>query len=489
MPGWKRWGLVAAGVTLVVMVGYAKYPSRNTYEEAWDAESELQGAVAELTVADTYTPHLDNNVDTDTTDYSDYKSPPFRPIGSNIAEPADEESEEEQLVHILPIDTPRPTEPITEEVASNPHDPTSEAAQEATEEAAEEEAKEEAAEEAEGGDFKEVTTAAPVMTFETDPDAASTSACADPYDAKRPLVQYAITIDAGSTGSRVHVYKFQNCGPSPALEYETFKQLHPGLSAYPSDPAGAAASLNPLLEEAKRVIPQDLWSCTPVEVKATAGLRLLGESESGSILAEVRRRLENDWPFVVPNEKAVEIMDGKDEGERAVLVCAFTLTRTGVYAWITANYLLNKIGEGAGPTDTLAVMDLGGASTQIVFEPKFPASSDQDLIEGEHKYKLSFGGKDFTLYQHSYLGYGMMRARRSVHNLVAFTWSFGHTDINWDTLSENEQVPNPCLSRGTTHSVELDPPGRTPVKVTMHGATGGFEACNRVVELVMAKDE
>ena len=133
-------------------------------------------------------------------------------------------------------------------------------------------------------------------------------------------------------------------------------------------------------------------------------------------------------------------------------------------------------------------MDLGGASTQIVFEPTFPAKSKETLAEGDHKYLLNFGGRKFTLYQHSYLGYGLMRARRSVHNLVAFTWSFGQGDIAWDELSEGVQVPNPCLSRGTTRRVELDPPGRSTVNVTMHGAMGGFEACNRVVELVMAKD-
>ena len=168
----------------------------------------------------------------------------------------------------------------------------------------------------------------------------------------------------------------------------------------------------------------------------------------------------------------------------ADLLCA------GVYAWITANYLLDNIGVGSQSTDTIAVMDLGGASTQIVFEPSFPSDASQDLVEGEHKYSLKFGGKDFTLYQHSYLGYGLMRARRSIHNLVAFTWSFGQSDkLDWDSLSEEHQVPNPCLSKGTTRTVELDPPGRKAVNVTMHGANGGFEACNRVVELVMAKDE
>lgn len=407
---------------------------------------------AKSTVADdidTYTPSTDDAG----MDETDYTSPPFRPEGAAVGE--DEE------MHILPVghhssnnddEFPGPV--------GNPHDPASDEAKGAVEA---------------DGDFTEISEPETSnASFETDPDAASTTVCDRPHDDNKPLVQYALTIDAGSTGSRIHVYKFQNCGPSPQLEYETFMAVQPGLSAYARDPTAAAASLDPLLKEAYRVVPESLRKCTPVEVKATAGLRLLGSSESEAILDEVRNRLESNWDFVVPNEKAVEIMDGKDEG---------------VYAWITANYLANKIGEGAQSEDTLAVMDLGGASTQIVFEPRFPADSDQALAEGEHKYQLTFGGKDFTLYQHSYLGYGLMRARRSVHNLIGFTWSFGQgSNIDWEELSEEKQVPNPCLSRGTSRLVELDPPGRKSVNVTMHGVTGGFEACNRVVQLVMAKD-
>jgi guanosine-diphosphatase len=415
-------------------------------------------------MTDTYTPDFDDET-VGHVDDIDYSSPPFRPVDSDIARP---DADEDDEMHILPIEPIRPISDNQDEdfPPSSPHDPSAGGAQDVA-----------GADE----DFTEITdesstqgqTGSSVVSFETDPDPASTDVCAD-SDPDKPLVQYALTIDAGSTGSRIHVYKFNTCGPSPMLEYETFKAVQPGLSAYARDPTAAAASLDPLLEEAYRVVPQELRKCTPVEVKATAGLRLLGAQESVAILDEVRNRLETNWDFVVAGEKSVEIMDGKDEG---------------VYAWITANYLLGKIGDGAQSTDTLAVMDLGGASTQIVFEPTFAADSQQALIEGEHKYALSFGGRNFTLYQHSYLGYGLMRARRSVHNLVAFTWSFGRGEIEWDTLSENIQVPNPCLSRGTTRRVELDPPGRKAVNVTMHGAMGGFEACNRVIELVMAKDD
>jgi len=473
LTAWKRWVVIGGAACVLLLVGYS-YSGSKTDGVAWNSESgllqsDLRGDL--LLIIDTYTPVLD---ETSPEDMVDYTSPPFRPIDSGIAEPNEHhdfpqvDEEDGGELHILPHDPSTPTHTQLEEdedfpgPISDPHDPISDEAKGAVE--------------AEP-DFTEITdeeTKSGVHSFETDPDAASTTVCEDPYDETKAIVQYALTIDAGSTGSRIHVYKFHNCGPSPQLEYETFMSIQPGLSAYAKDPTAAAASLDPLMEEAMRVVPASLRKCTPVEVKATAGLRLLGTQESEAILDEVRNRLETNWEFVAPGENSVEIMDGKDEG---------------VYAWITANYLLNKIGEGASSGDTLAVMDLGGASTQIVFEPSFPADSDQVLAEGEHKYSLNFGGKQFTLYQHSYLGYGLMRARRSVHNLVAFTWSFGQgATIDWDELSEDVVVANPCLSRGTTRRVELDPPGRKSVNVTMHGGIGGFEACNRVVELVMAKD-
>ena len=60
-------------------------------------------------------------------------------------------------------------------------------------------------------------------------------------------------IDAGSTGSRIHVYKFNNCGPSPELESEVFemtpkKEGGSGLSSYGDDAEGAAKSLDVLMD-------------------------------------------------------------------------------------------------------------------------------------------------------------------------------------------------------------------------------------------------
>ncbi len=67
---------------------------------------------------------------------------------------------------------------------------------------------------------------------------------------------YNIIIDAGSTGSRVHTFKFEGSGKDLSLVSDTFHQLKPGLSAYPDDPVKAAESLKPLLEEALKTVPK-----------------------------------------------------------------------------------------------------------------------------------------------------------------------------------------------------------------------------------------
>ncbi|KAG8833354.1 Guanosine-diphosphatase [Serendipita sp. 399] len=234
----------------------------------------------------------------------------------------------------------------------------------------------------------------PILSFATDPNPASTEQCTaayiQPNHTPKPLVQWALMIDAGSTGSRIHVYKFNNCNSSPSFEYEVFKQTRPGLSSYARDAQKAAESLDPLMQEAERVVPRSLWKCTPVAVKATAGLRLLGTVESDAILGAVKHRLRTKYAFSVVERDGVVIMDGKDEG---------------VYAWITANYLLNTLPSGSARTNSpssestvpYAVLDLGGASTQIVFKPSFDKDGDgiddgPGLEEGEHKYDLHFAG-------------------------------------------------------------------------------------------------
>lgn len=161
---------------------------------------------------------------------------------------------------------------------------------------------------------------------------------------------YAVVFDAGSTGSRVHVLKFEKTSSGLKLLKDTFQSLKPGLgdSGWKDEPERAAASLQPLLEEAIQAVPEEQQARTPVELRATAGLRLLGETQSKRILEAVTKVLENSPFMLVPN--GVSVMDGIDEG---------------AFAWLTLNYLLGKTGKPA--TELVGAIDLGGGSVQQAF--------------------------------------------------------------------------------------------------------------------------
>ncbi|KAK4632033.1 putative guanosine-diphosphatase [Fulvia fulva] len=318
----------------------------------------------------------------------------------------------------------------------------------------------------------------------SDPSVA-TSKCTRSYSKDKPLIQYALMVDAGSTGSRIHVYKFNNCGPTPELEDEIFKMTEKreggsGLSSYKGDAEGAAKSLDVLMDVAVKNVPDKLKGCTPVAVKATAGLRKLGPEMSDAILKAVRNRLETVYPFPVVSEEngGVQVMDGKDEG---------------VYAWITTNYLLGKIG-GPDKTPTAAVFDLGGGSTQIVFQPTFKEASDggmpEQLAPGDHKYDLKFGGREFTLYQHSYLGYGLMEARNNLHSVIIEGL---HENNPQSKTWLSKPISNPCFGIGMSKEVEVNlregHPLGSSITVNMTGpAVGSPAQCRALAEKTLKKE-
>ncbi|KAK0564694.1 Guanosine-diphosphatase [Tilletia horrida] len=348
------------------------------------------------------------------------------------------------------------------------------------------------------------------------PDPLKTTRCAnnqgvtDAHGRQRPLVQYAIMIDAGSTGSRIHVYKFNHCSASPELESEIFDLVKGGLSApaYSASPELAAASLRPLLDLALQEVPKSLWSCTPISVKATAGLRLLGLQKAEQILQAVRMLLEKSYPFTIADtsdgRSGVEIMDGRDEG---------------VFAFITVNYLLNRLGNSPSSTlsedatagthkvQTAAVLDLGGGSTQIVFEPRFEGISRAIAKEaaivgmhpGEHVYKLENATDlvrdepqlepippwekmdQFNTHVPSpcYGPHGKREVVR-VERVGAFGSAASQSELDQRSSSFTFRSKSAKRPNETTSSQARN--------ITFVGGGGGFTACRRFVEIMMDKD-
>ena len=128
----------------------------------------------------------------------------------------------------------------------------------------------------------------------------------------------------------MHIFRFEQ--DTGKLVDDTFEQLKPGLSSYADEPDKAGASLQPLLEKAMETIPEGQRAETPVEVRATAGLRLLKpQTKSDDLLESVRETLKT-YPFAFDTERDVSIMGGEDEG---------------AFQWLALNYLLNRLEGGS----------------------------------------------------------------------------------------------------------------------------------------------
>nr|XP_056707214.1 nucleoside diphosphate phosphatase ENTPD5 isoform X2 [Euleptes europaea] len=203
---------------------------------------------------------------------------------------------------------------------------------------------------------------------------------------------YGIMFDAGSTGTRIHIYTFVQRSPEkpPELEGEIFESVKPGLSAYADQPWKGAESVRGLLEMAQEAVPPSHWKKTPVVLKATAGLRLLPEHKAQALLSEVRGVFEES-PFLVPTD-SVSIMDG---------------TYEGILAWITVNFLTGQLyGQ---KQQTVGTLDLGGASTQITFLPQLEDTLEQTPVDFLSSFEMF--NSTYKLYTHSYLGFGLKAAR------------------------------------------------------------------------------
>lgn len=271
---------------------------------------------------------------------------------------------------------------------------------------------------------------------------------ANPLPAGDSQELYAVVFDAGSTGSRVHVVHFKESQGVLELQNDALQHLKPGLSSYADDPEKAAQSLAPLLDFALKTVPEELQVQTKIKLGATAGLRLLPDGKAEAILAAVKAYLSKS-PFDLDPVTGVTILDGSDEG---------------AFAWLTLNYLLGQLGEDG--EDTMAAIDLGGGSVQEAFaltDAQAKAAPDPLYIT-----KLKGGGKEYSVYVHSYLGYGLMAGRAAV--------------LAW----EEARAANPCVP--TDHSGIFEYGGQT-YDLMPHPEGASASGCAKLVKLVLKQNE
>ncbi|XP_067099586.1 ectonucleoside triphosphate diphosphohydrolase 5 [Osmerus mordax] len=256
-------------------------------------------------------------------------------------------------------------------------------------------------------------------------------------------VFYGIMFDAGSTGTRIHIYKFIQKDPVelPVLDSEMYHAVKPGLSAYKDKPEEGGDTIRQLLKIAKKTVPEEEWKQTPVVLKATAGLRLLPVEKANALLDEVRDVFDSS-PFFVPNN-SVSIMNGANEG---------------VLAWVTVNFLTGHL--YAKSRKTVGILDLGGGSTQITFLPK----SKKTVVSAPSSYiaNINMFNSTYQLYTHSYLGNGLYAARLSTLGAL------GSDGLDWKIFTSSclpKKFREDVTFGGTTYHVSGIPDGYAGYKL------------------------
>lgn len=188
--------------------------------------------------------------------------------------------------------------------------------------------------------------------------------------------QCIAVIDAGSTGSRLHVYSYDlDETRSPVNINEIWnKKIKPGFATIEPNRYTIDAYLTTLLSGA----PQDH---IPVYFYATAGMRLL--------------------PAVKQKKYYDELQSWFAQQTQWSLVDAKTITGTdeALYDWLSVNYHLGTLNNSQ--KQSVGVMDMGGASVQIVF----PIQKNPD-ISSKSQAEIDIYGQNYTLYVQSFLGLG-----------------------------------------------------------------------------------
>ncbi|NWV86724.1 ENTP8 diphosphohydrolase, partial [Dasyornis broadbenti] len=239
----------------------------------------------------------------------------------------------------------------------------------------------------------------------------------------------------------------------------------PGISSYADDPAGAGASLKPCLDKAMQIVPAEQQRETPTYLGATAGMRLLRKENSTKaeqVFAEVSKAI-GEYPV---DFRGARILTGSEEGS---------------FGWITVNYLLETLvkfsfaGKWEHPQDTevLGALDLGGASTQITFQPGVSVEDRNTSVF------FRLYGTNYSLYSHSYLCYGQSQALKML--LAAL-----------HQASSSAQFSHPCYPRGYQENITVAelydspcvraPSSASPERVLTVTGTGNPAACGTAVQ-------
>lgn len=244
--------------------------------------------------------------------------------------------------------------------------------------------------------------------------------------------------------------------------------------------------LRQLLEPALAILPPSARPSTPVYVLATAGMRLLNPERSTAIVQSADAALERILGEEHGAEYTMRVISGEEEG---------------FFGWLAVNYLMDGFvnRHKHAHQHTWGFLDMGGASTQIAFEPKrgwgagIPREPDDGLID--FNLKMTDGTyRAYTVFVATWLGYGTNKARdRHVNHLIKAAEATEHSEQY--TSSDTDDDDSLQIPDHSAHKLTIsDPCLPLNLDITdphtdhyIHG-TGSFTGCLRALEPLLERE-
>lgn len=190
--------------------------------------------------------------------------------------------------------------------------------------------------------------------------------------------QYIAIIDAGSTGSRLHLYEYKTLKKGlPRLKEIYSSRNKPGIDKYFQQPTEILQGLNRLFDQAT-MLDLKTQAQIPVYLLATGGMRFLPDYQQQEIYKQLNRDLELKRPFQLKSMKTIT-------GEQEAL-----------FGWLAANDVMERLGKR--PSKTFGLLDLGGASMEVAYAESKPSP-------GSHKFCMA--NRCYSIYTKSILDLGI----------------------------------------------------------------------------------
>lgn len=231
---------------------------------------------------------------------------------------------------------------------------------------------------------------------------------------------YIAVIDAGSSGSRIHLYQeSEKVIEEVALEQD---EVDVPLASFESTPSAAGPEvIAPLLApleafaEESGVVTEDIT----VNVMGTAGMRKVDAPQADQIYASAADTITAAG-FTAG---ITETISGDDEA---------------LFAWADANDLNGSLGDPAA--EPIGIVEVGGASAQVAF-----ALSDASTAPAANVREVTINEVTYPVFAYSYLGLGQNDARTAMlENTDARVACYPNSTDSAETVQASDAIEFPA---------------------------------------------